>query len=403
MRAHGFGAIPLGLLLFSACSSTNNGTPDGGASADSGAPDGAAADGGSDAASSGALGFTPSNFDPTLLDLTGLGDVDCTAPGGGITTSQNPLLTCGDQSKAKFTILMQPNNLMVGVWVARSWRIEPNAVLGVSGINQGAPFPLILVATQTIDILGGLSATASTNNTVAGGFTGSPNSNAGGGPGAGSVTPQANYPAGGGGSYCGVGGNGVILDNMGASTTAAGGTSYGTPEIVPLVGGSTGGGGGLFSGAGGGAIQLVAGTSISIEASGSVNVGGGGGGAGGGGGSGGSLLLEAPTVTVAGAIAANGGGGASCGTGPSGGNGLASNQPAPGGATTNGGCVGGNGGAGATMNGTAAQPTMTSNEGGGGGGAGRIRINTKSGSATLTGGTVSPGATTTCMTQGMLH
>jgi hypothetical protein len=38
--------------------------------------------------------------------------------------------------------------------------------------------------------------------------------------------------------------------------------------------------------------------------------------------------------------------------------------------------------------------------GGGGGGAGRIRINTQSGSATLTGATLSPDSTTSCVTQG---
>jgi hypothetical protein len=42
-------------------------------------------------------------------------------------------------------------------------------------------------------------------------------------------------------------------------------------------------------------------------------------------------------------------------------------------------------------------------EGGGGGGAGWIRINTTSGSATLTGGTVSPSAGTSCMSQGTLN
>jgi hypothetical protein len=72
------------------------------------------------------------------------------------------------------------------------------------------------------------------------------------------------------------------------------------------------------------------------------------------------------------------------------------------------------------MNGTPAQGGMTygsptlvplvgGSAGGGGGwsgvgaGAGRIRINTTSGNATLTGGTVSPDTTTPCTTQGILH
>jgi hypothetical protein len=388
------------LFVSAACSNTNNGGTDGGASEAAPPIEGGTGDAG-DGGSSNPLGFSPSNFDPGQIDWTGLGDVDCTNT-GGITSEQTPLLSCGgDQTKTKFTVVTQPNNIKVGIWVARSWRIEPNVVVSVDTIHGGS-FPLILVATDTIDILGGLSATASGSHASAGGYAGDPNNNAGGGPGAGAITAQMNYPAAGGGSYCGVGGNGVFLDSMSVSATAAGGKTYGTPQNVPLVGGSSAGGGFLFAGAGGGAIQLVAGKSISIEAGGYVNVGGGGGGAGGGGGSGGALLLESPTVTVAGALAANGGGGASCGTGPDGTDGLNSNMPAAGGMTTSG-CVGGNGSAAATMNGANAQATMMSTEGGGGGGAGRIRINTKSGSATLTGGVVSPDPSTSCTTQGKLN
>ena len=67
--------------------------------------------------------------------------------------------------------------------------------------------------------------------------------------------------------------------------------------------------------------------------------------------------------------------------------------------------AGGNGSAGTTVAGGAggngdSQKSVQS--GGGGGGAGFIRINTQAGSATLSG-TLSPDATTKCMTQGTLH
>jgi hypothetical protein len=93
-----------------------------------------------------------------------------------------------------------------------------------------------------------------------------------------------------------------------------------------LTGGPAGGAGAsatdqcCLGGGGGGAVQLSAGTRISIGLAGSINASGGGGIAnqsvnaclhngGGGGGAGGAVVLESPTLDVSGAIAANGGGG----------------------------------------------------------------------------------------------
>jgi hypothetical protein len=65
--------------------------------------------------------------------------------------------------------------------------------------------------------------------------------------------------------------------------------------------------------------------------------------------------------------------------------------------------MGGTGSAGATINGGAAPAAGgTGVAGGGGGGAGRIRLNSMSGQADLTGGTFSPATTTACVTQGTL-
>ncbi len=63
---------------------------------------------------------------------------------------------------------------------------------------------------------------------------------------------------------------------------------------------------------------------------------------------------------------------------------------------------GGNGGAGNTADGTDGASSPGQTAAGGGGGARRIRINTATGQATLTGATVSPSAQTGCFTQGTL-
>ena len=65
---------------------------------------------------------------------------------------------------AKYTVITQPNQIKVGVYVARSWRIEPNASITVCN-----SFPLILVATDKIDILGSLTAAALGGGAVVGG------------------------------------------------------------------------------------------------------------------------------------------------------------------------------------------------------------------------------------------
>jgi uncharacterized membrane protein len=63
---------------------------------------------------------------------------------------------------------------------------------------------------------------------------------------------------------------------------------------------------------------------------------------------------------------------------------------------------GGDGSAGATILGTGGAFTAGNAAGAGGGGAGRIRINTKSDTATLSG-TISPATSTACATQGTVH
>jgi hypothetical protein len=352
------------------------------------------------------LAFTPSNVDLTGMDLSKVGDfkvddANCTLSSEDLTAS------CGNGGDVlAFKLAKQADGSPIAVYVARSIHIPAKMTLTIQGKN-----PVALIALDTIDIRGSLVAAAAGETPIAGGHGPAKKENARGpGPGGGSAATTAT--GGGGAAHCGKGGAGANEVGKAAPAVGRGGAAYGAASLVPLLGGSAGGAAaGGAGGAGGGALQLIAKTSITIAAGGVVNVGGGGGEFGGeasgqeaaGGGSGGSILLEAQDVSVAGTLAANGGGGGS-GTSsniPSGANGTGNATPAPGGAS-NGISTGGSGSGGARIDGAngAASPDKTA--GGGGGGAGRIRINTKSGVATLAGGTLSPPATTTCTTQGKL-
>ncbi len=367
-------------------------------------------DGGTDAppGSAGPLGFTPSNVDLSGIDLTKVGDFVVDAVACSVNTDNN-LASCGDGAGVlAFKLVTQSDGSKVAVYVAKSMTILAGKDLQIEGSH-----PLVFIALDTITINGSLNGNSHEEVGIAGGFSrqSMQGRSKGAGPGGGGAGTDTT--ASGGGSYCGIGGAGGA-----ESGPAAGGTAYGSPQITPLVAGSAGGD---IGGAGGGAIQLVAGTSITIAAGGLIQAGAGGGGFGGirtqnalGGGSGGSILLESLAVTVAGTLAANGGGGGA-GTSidvgapppkdPGGANSTPNATPAAGGRQGIGPSSGGNGSAGAAVNGTAGAFTATDNNaaGGGGGGAGRIRINTKSAAAALTGATISPATSTPCATEGKVQ
>ncbi len=198
---------------------------------------------------------------------------------------------------------------------------------------------------------------------------------------------------GGGGGHGDDGGAGGI---GGAGNGGMGGSAISDPAITVLVGGGGGGGGarvgdGGQGGGGGGAIQLVSNTRIQIQATGGINAGGCGGhhsnsatsGAGGGGGAGGTILLEAPVVVIDGGLAVNGGGGGGGEIGLDGEQGEFSTNRAAGG---NGDTNAGDGGDGGAAGNSSGQSGANDDAAGGGGGAvGRIRINTLSGTAQVTG------------------
>jgi hypothetical protein len=356
--------------------------------------------------------FTPSNVSLSGLDLSAVVDedlaTDCeldtgTAPTAGGTCLENPVET----------ILTQSDGSKIHVLIVKSLKIEPAAHLSVNRPTAGLPLAIIALGDMTI--LGTIDVRAMGDQSYGGGFESTQNNHKGAGPGGGAAATGVGgttMGAGaGGGSYCGKGGQGALEANATAQAGAAT-PPYGTQEIVPLVGGSSGGSGSFGAGAGGGAVQLVAFGRFSMGAGSYINVGGGGGQPAvssnpgddsGGGGSGGSILIEATTVQIAGALAANGGGGG--GVSAPGHDGTPDAIAAAGGAMVGLG-AGGMGSAQGSNDGATPASVDPGPVGGGGGGAGRIRINTMTGSAVLDGAVLSPAPgnnLSSCTSLGKVH
>lgn len=257
---------------------------------------------------------------------------------------------------------------------------------------------IAIVALETITVNDDIDMVqCGQNEQPAGGFLGGASGNnpgpglpalmGGGGPGDGT---DNNDSGGGGGGHAGGGGQGGGGAGGSATPRSVGGDIRGDEEISKLIGGAGGGGGRAANGGkGGGAIQLVANGAIVFSDKGRLNAGGCGGQSGqdnksaGGGGAGGTILIEAPTITLDedSVLAANGGAGG--GGDEDGGNGQPG-QPsavaATGGPGANNGGKGGNGAAGTELNGE--DGTSAQNGGGGGGGIGRILLKTLSGMVT---------------------
>lgn len=333
--------------------------------------------------------FAPSNIDFEGVDLDKLVDIDI----GELATSMSTETISFGLRGAQFRLVEHlDSGTRIGVYYARNIRIDPKASLVLAGINAGA-----LVALGELRVFGSIDAAPDNNTESPGGSKNDGSNDPGaGGPGGGAQATNSNATAGG--SYGGRGGRGAARPEY---SSAEPGEPYGTLELVPLLGGSAGGG--SQGGSGGGALQLVAGTRLLIGPHARINCGGGAGrGDGYGGGSGGGLLLEAPTVEIVGVIAANGGGGGVGSLGSLWGQGgLASDQPAVGSDPGGGWPTGARGSAGAQIDGEDGITLPNGKVGGGGGGAGRIRINTLSGSAKITG-KISPSLDTACATQGKI-
>jgi hypothetical protein len=366
------------------------------------------ADGGS-----GLLSFHPSNLSDLSALPADLGDfvfdrykctldtdvpgwVGCSSFGAGTVMK---VVTLSDGREA--TVLF-----------ARSLIINSGDMLNIAGRR-----PLIIATEGKAEINGFIEATTSTTNAWFGGGAPGPASlthvgicaldaeHGGGQPG---ESPSKLGIGAGGGAFCGMGGRGSASPDGGVGPI--GGSPYGSPTLVPLVGGSSGGSaeGYGIGNHGGGALEIVSGVSILIGEAGIINLGGAVGRSSQwatGGGSGGAILLEAPSVLVRGVLAVNGAGGATAALND-GQDGLPSSTSALG-ASQYGAPVtrAGSGGAGTSVNGgDGQQPAMAVSASGGGGGAGRIRINTGcGGKLTVVGSAVISPAAGACFTEGTLQ
>ncbi|MFT3693095.1 MAG: hypothetical protein QM831_08130 [Kofleriaceae bacterium] len=346
----------------------------------------------------GGFGFTVSNVDVGSLDFSNVGDVQI-GDEKSIYTDLGGLLPSSNGGASNYQVIQQSNGLSLGVFTVQSLEIQANATVHASGVNG-----LVIVALDDITIDGKLNADSRETGVLQGAGAGEDDTpedsgNGLGGGGAGGVAR-----AGAGGSFCGIGGDGGGNDGTSPSIAPA---PYGSPELSPLVAGSQGGNGQFGTGGrGGGAIQLVAGGTITVT--GSVSAGGKGGeGSGqyangasqtaGGAGAGGAILLEAHAISVGGSLSVNGGGGGGKGYGD---DAMPGSIPAAGAIAGDDKMAGGDGGAATLIDGAPGQNGTATTAGGGGGGAGRIRFNTHTGAASITG-TLSPSASTECVTQGL--
>jgi hypothetical protein len=354
-------------------------------------------DGGGDDTSS-VLGFTASNLDADSLDFSGVGDV---VVSGGKTwqTDLGGLLGSSNSAAYNYQEIHQAGGgLTLGVFTVNSLVLDADARVHVRGADA-----LVIVALDSIEIDGVIDANSQFAGAYVGAGAASDSTSPADGLGGGGGKTGDHVTSAGGAGFCGAGGAGGTP----SGTPAAGGSPYGSPALSPLVAGSEGGAGTLGAGgAGGGAVQLVAANRITVT--GTIHLGGEGGTGSGvfgsglsqtasGGGSGGALLLEAATISMSGMIAANGGGG---GGDDYGGDATPDATPAPGGLSMSAqNAPGAEGSAGTVIDGAVGPSAANANGGGGGGAAGRIRFNTLTHPATITG-MMSPAATTPCVSLG---
>lgn len=229
-----------------------------------------------------------------------------------------------------------------GTYNYTTFNINSGVIVSVTG-NQ----PLIIRCTGAVTINGTLTAAGGNGgNGVtfstfgAGGVAVAGGGNGGAGNFSASLGPlpaaAGSGPGGsgnGGGGWSGGGGAGysAVGASTGSTSGGFGGPIYGNPNISGFEAGSGGGGGsGGYNcgsgggGAGGGLIFINSAVSITIGATGVINVNGGNGGSdgtgncgGGGGGSGGSIVMQSASMTHNGILQASGGaGGASMVAGP---------------------------------------------------------------------------------------
>ena len=271
----------------------------------------------------GLVGFHPSNIPASVTIPTGLATVTQTASSTFDTDALTfaPAIASDGGQPVAMTVTLSDGR-PAALLLFKSYTLATGVTLNLTGQP-----PLIIAADGNIQIDGTIVATQSTDQPLVlrwGTRTGDPRSR-----GnlraqrllrrwrSGRAQPRRSRSGRAAARSAEKGGNGSVpLVDGGLSTTPpAGGTPYGMPELVPLVGGASSGSTNSitnYTNHGGGAIELVAGGSLTITENGVINMGGGADSAAYaiGGGSGGGILLEAPTVNLKGAIVANGASGA---------------------------------------------------------------------------------------------
>ena len=209
------------------------------------------------------------------------------------------------------TVALPPDGILryttVNVAAGKTLSFTPNA------LNT----PVYLLATGDVTIDGAIDVSGGNSTSVAGGrggpgaFDGGPPGIAGALPGDGKG-PGAGKAGGTGGGDTGAGGAAYL--DLPIDVSPNDGTPYGSPLLVPLVGGSGGGGetNGLGGSGGGGAIVIASNTRISISFNAVVRAKGGFADSQNEG-SGGAVRFVAPLVAGNGIIDLNGGGRAGAG------------------------------------------------------------------------------------------
>jgi hypothetical protein len=168
--------------------------------------------------------------------------------------------------------------------------------------------PVHLLSQGDVTIAGSIDVSGGVGDAVRGGQAG-PGGFAGGKPGISGLPPGGGYGPGAGkggtqtSTASGAGGGAYsTVPTAGSSTNV--GTPYGSPLLVPLLGGSGGGGSPVVGGGGGGGAIVVA-SNTRIDLTGVIRANGGASGYGYG--SGGGIRLVAPIVTGRGSLSAAGG------------------------------------------------------------------------------------------------
>ena len=210
----------------------------------------------------------------------------------------------GDLIVTNNTVLQPPAN---GIFNCRSIYVTNGVRLDFE--HNAANTPIFLLSKGDVNINGEIHLDGSQGNGSIGGL-GGPGGFSGGQPGFGIIPPGAGQGPGGGlggvnsggNETNGAGGGGYILrSTWGASTNQ--GLPYGTPVLIPLVGGSGGGGTiglngepGAGGGGGGGAILIASNTQLIFGNGGFVTAYGGARNSSPNGGSGGAIRFVAPKI-----------------------------------------------------------------------------------------------------------